>query len=78
MSHHTWNFSHQKQEQQVVEKEEEENRYTRGHVHNQQNQVDPMYVLIILATSNIFLQHLFLSTNLISKNSGPISVKLQS
>ncbi|XP_015077955.1 transcription factor UNE10-like [Solanum pennellii] len=42
MSHHTWNFSHQKQEQQVVEKEEEENRYTRGHVHNQQNQVDPM------------------------------------
>ncbi|KAK6787646.1 hypothetical protein RDI58_016171 [Solanum bulbocastanum] len=42
MSHHTWNFSHQKQEQQVIEKEEEENRYPRSHVHNQQNQVDPM------------------------------------
>ncbi|WMV35316.1 hypothetical protein MTR67_028701 [Solanum verrucosum] len=42
MSHHTWNFSHQKQEEQVVEKEVEENRYPRSHVHNQQNQVDPM------------------------------------
>ncbi|CAN4099387.1 unnamed protein product [Withania somnifera] len=39
---HTWNFSHQKQEQQVVE--EEKNRYPHGHVNNQQNQhqVDPM------------------------------------
>lgn len=37
MSYHTWNFSHQTQE-------EEENKYPRGHVHNQhnQNQVDPM------------------------------------
>ncbi|TMX02841.1 hypothetical protein EJD97_019562 [Solanum chilense] len=42
MNHQTWNFSHQKQEQQLVDKEKEENRYTRGHVHNQQNQVDPM------------------------------------
>ncbi|KAF3625570.1 Transcription factor ALC [Capsicum annuum] len=43
MSRHTWNFSHQKQEQQIVE-EEEENRYPRGHVHNQQdrNHLDPM------------------------------------
>lgn len=51
MSYHTWNFSHQTQE-------EEENKYPRGHVHNQhnQNQVDPMYVLIVLAASNIFLQ----------------------
>ncbi|KAJ8560558.1 hypothetical protein K7X08_022418 [Anisodus acutangulus] len=34
---HTWNFSHQRQEQVVVE-EEEENKYPRSHVHNQQNQ----------------------------------------
>lgn len=55
MSRHTWNFSHQKQEQQIVE-EEEENRYPRGHVHNQQdrNHLDPMYALTILATSVTF------------------------